>query len=226
MDDILVTASEYSILIALKNGAKSTKELSQRLGYTEDKCLSRIYYFLTSGFIQRNDTSGFEILIDIERCAVYPNEQVKQFRMHSNRKFKLHDTSHIKPNQIEQIRHLVKLGYRRSEIVSKVGIKKSDLLMVLHEHNITSINKPLSDDKAIFDRAERLIQYKQTYLKAKELREAGFTNKDIAEYLNRKNYKNRVNGGFTPISVYELLKRTPKILLEDENERSNQEIAQ
>lgn len=228
MEDILVTASEYSMLIALKNGTKNVKELHHRLGYTEDNCQSRIYYFVSSGWIERNHLkSGFKFLVPIERFVVYPNEIVKQFRMRNDqRPFKLHDTSHITPVQIDQIKKLTKLGYRRTDIAKRLQIKKSDLLMVLLEQNITSTNKPLTDDEADFNRGERLLRYRESFLKAKELKETGFSNKDIADYLNQKNFKNMNNTPFLPNTIHKLLTRTPKILMEEINEIKNQEIAQ
>jgi hypothetical protein len=228
MEDILVTASEYSMLVALKNGIKNVKELHHRLGYTEDNCQSRIYYFVSSGWIERNHLkSGFKFLVPIERFVVYPNEIVKQFRMRNDqRPFKLHDTRHITPIQIDQIRKLTKLGYRRTDIAKRLQIKKSDLLMVLLEQNITSTNKPLTDDEADFNRGERLLRYKEAYLKARELRDIGFMNKDIADYLNKNNFKNMNNTPFLPNTIHKLLTRTPKILMEEINEIKNQEIAQ
>lgn len=212
------------MLVSLKNGSKNAKDLSNRLGYTEDNAQSRIYYFVSSGWIERNHLkSGFKFLFDIEKFVVYPSEIVKQFRMRNDKRpFKLHDTSHITPIQIEQIRKLTKTGYRRTDIAKRLQIKKSDLLMVLLEQNISAPNKSGAEDESDFNRGERLLRYKESFLKAKELKEIGFSNKDIADYLNEKNYRNMNNTPFIANSIHKLLTRTPKILMEEINEHQDQ----
>lgn len=238
---IYVNPLEFSIIQSIISGATNPIEISKRLNKSYAIVESRIYFFMTMGWMKKENSGKktvyvFEVNPDEFQCESF--EMVRKSRgANRSKNVSIFSTDHISSQTKKDIGVMIKKGMKRTEVAKMFQISKADLLNVMHECNYRSPEvyganfETFQEKEKEFERRNEvrnamIEQYMKAHEFAKKLVEKKLSHNEIADRLNQQGFVNLHNKSFGKSSVCALLDSRSKKFQEVPNESELEEIAQ
>lgn len=135
---IPVNPMEFSLIRGIQSGINTPILLHKHTGYSYTHIQNRLFYFAAKDWIKKEDKQYF-LNVDPTAFEVYDNEDVLSFRTSNKLSQSFFSIEHITEGTIKMIKDMVRRGIRRSEIARILKMTKRDVLNVICQSNIRSV---------------------------------------------------------------------------------------